>query len=182
MAALLAASTLAGFAYNSFTPLGVRFTQSTETSSKQETPPVSPPVETVSAANTNFVAMPEGAGPMPTPKYPIPAINWAKLKPLLAEKKVTLVDARSRLSYGPEHIPGAICLPSGSNFDMTNFAENRPKDEAIVVYCSSEHCPLSWLVACDLINKFEFTNVKIFPGGFEEYRRQEPNAGKEQAK
>lgn len=182
MAALLAASTLAGFAYNSFTPLGVRFAQAAEVPTKQEAAVVPEPAIAVSITNTNFVAMPEGSGPMPTPKYPIPAISWAEMKPLRAQKKITLVDARSRISYDPEHIPGAVCVPSSSNFDMTNFANDRPKDEAIVVYCSSEHCPLSWLVACDLINKFEFTNVKIFPGGFEEYRREVAKAGKDQPK
>ncbi|MDB6122983.1 MAG: pyridine nucleotide-disulfide oxidoreductase family protein [Pedosphaera sp.] len=119
---------------------------------------------------------------MPTPKYRIPAITWAKVKPLLAENKIVLVDARGNYFYKAEHIPGAVSVPSTSGFDMGNFAQDRPKDQPIVVYCSSEHCPLSYILAANLINQFDFSNVKIMTGGFDEYRLQEAQAGKEGAK
>lgn len=51
-----------------------------------------------------------------------------------------LVDARDAIQYAREHIPGAINLP---------YVEIRaggllpPRDQRIVVYCSSETCPIS---------------------------------------
>ena len=184
MLLILAASALAGFTYNSTTPLGVRFDQTVETAHPANPPSVAQATNTSPVRATNYVAMPEGAGPMPTPRYPIPALTWKEVKALQSAQQIcTLVDARAHLTYDAEHIPGAICIPSGSNFDMSNFSEQHTnKAELIVVYCSSEHCPLSWLVATGLINNFGFTNVKIMPGGFDEYRRAETASGKEQPK
>ena len=51
-----------------------------------------------------------------------------------------LVDARDAVQYAREHIPGSINLP---------YVEIRaggllpPRDRRIVVYCSSETCPIS---------------------------------------
>lgn len=51
-----------------------------------------------------------------------------------------LVDARDTVQYAREHIPGAINVP---------YVEIRaggllpPRDRRIVVYCSSETCPIS---------------------------------------
>jgi rhodanese-related sulfurtransferase len=184
MIVILVASAVAGFTYNRATPLGVRFDQTVEKAQPVSPSPVAQVTNTPPAKTTNYVAMPEGAGPMPTPKYPIPALTWKEVRSLLAaQQNFTLVDARAHLSYDAEHIPGAICIPSGSNFDMSNFSEEHTnKAELIVVYCSSEHCPLSWLVANGLINNFGFTNVKIMPGGFDEYRRAETGSRKEQPK
>jgi rhodanese-related sulfurtransferase len=53
---------------------------------------------------------------------------------------LTLIDARDAVQYSREHIPGAINLP---------YVEIRvggllpPRDRRIVVYCSSETCPIS---------------------------------------
>ncbi len=51
-----------------------------------------------------------------------------------------LVDARDAIQYAREHVPGAINIP---------YVEIRaggllpPRDQRIVVYCSSETCPIS---------------------------------------
>jgi rhodanese-related sulfurtransferase len=57
-----------------------------------------------------------------------------------AGEDFTLVDARDAVQYAREHIPGAINIP---------YVEIRaggllpPRDQRIVVYCSSETCPIS---------------------------------------
>jgi rhodanese-related sulfurtransferase len=57
-----------------------------------------------------------------------------------AGEDFALVDARDAVQYGREHIPGAINIP---------YVEIRaggllpPRDQRIVVYCSSETCPIS---------------------------------------
>jgi rhodanese-related sulfurtransferase len=51
-----------------------------------------------------------------------------------------LIDARDAVQYSREHIPGAVNVP---------YVEIRaggllpPRDQRIVVYCSSETCPIS---------------------------------------
>lgn len=57
-----------------------------------------------------------------------------------AGEDFALVDARDAVQYAREHIPGAINVP---------YVEIRaggllpPRDQRIVVYCSSETCPIS---------------------------------------
>jgi rhodanese-related sulfurtransferase len=57
-----------------------------------------------------------------------------------AGEDFALVDARDAVQYAREHIPGAINIP---------YVEIRaggllpPRDQRIVVYCSSETCPIS---------------------------------------
>ena len=51
-----------------------------------------------------------------------------------------LVDARDAIQYTREHIPGAINLPY---VDIRAGGLLPPRDQRIVVYCSSETCPIS---------------------------------------
>jgi rhodanese-related sulfurtransferase len=190
MAILLVASVLAGMAYNSFTAFGVNFRpvaqvqSSLSATTNQAASPdlkVTAPTKVVPAP-ANFAVAPEGAGPMPTPKHPIPTLTWAEVKPLLAANKITLVDARSGFFYKAGHIPGAVSVPSFSGYDLGNFADDRPRNEPIVVYCSNEHCPLSFMLAAKLINDFNFADVRIMSGGFDEYQLAEAGARKADAK
>jgi rhodanese-related sulfurtransferase len=57
-----------------------------------------------------------------------------------SDTEFVLVDARDPIQYSREHIPGAINVP---------YVEIRaggllpPREQRIVVYCSSETCPIS---------------------------------------
>lgn len=57
-----------------------------------------------------------------------------------SDAEFVLIDARDEVQYAREHIPGAINLP---------YVEIRaggllpPRDQRVVVYCSSETCPIS---------------------------------------
>lgn len=51
-----------------------------------------------------------------------------------------LVDARDAIQYAREHIPGAINVPY---IEIRAGGLLPPRDQRIVVYCSSETCPIS---------------------------------------
>lgn len=51
-----------------------------------------------------------------------------------------LVDARDTVQFAREHIPGAINIPY---IEIRAGALLPPRDRRIVVYCSSETCPIS---------------------------------------
>lgn len=51
-----------------------------------------------------------------------------------------LIDARDAVQYAREHIPGAINVPY---IEIRVGGLLPPRDQRIVVYCSSETCPIS---------------------------------------
>lgn len=57
-----------------------------------------------------------------------------------AGEDFALVDARDAVQYAREHIPGAINVPY---VEIRAGALLPPRDQRIVVYCSSETCPIS---------------------------------------
>lgn len=57
-----------------------------------------------------------------------------------AGEDFALVDARDTVQFAREHIPGAINVPY---IEIRAGALLPPKDRRIVVYCSSETCPIS---------------------------------------
>jgi rhodanese-related sulfurtransferase len=57
-----------------------------------------------------------------------------------AGEPFVLIDARDPIQYGREHIPGAINVPY---IEIRAGGLLPPRDQRIVVYCSSETCPIS---------------------------------------
>lgn len=57
-----------------------------------------------------------------------------------SDTRFVLVDARDAVQYAREHIPGAINLPY---VEIRAGAMLPPRDQPVVVYCSSETCPIS---------------------------------------
>lgn len=53
---------------------------------------------------------------------------------------LALIDARDTVQFAREHIPGAVNVPY---IEIRAGALLPPKDRRIVVYCSSETCPIS---------------------------------------
>lgn len=51
-----------------------------------------------------------------------------------------LIDARDAVQYAREHLPGAINVPY---IEIRAGGLLPPRDQRIVVYCSSETCPIS---------------------------------------
>ncbi len=57
-----------------------------------------------------------------------------------SDAEFVLIDARDAVQYAREHIPGAVNVPY---IEIRAGALLPPKDRRIVVYCSSETCPIS---------------------------------------
>lgn len=57
-----------------------------------------------------------------------------------SDTEFVLVDARDTIQYAREHIPGAINLPY---IEIRAGGVLPPREQRIVVYCSSETCPIS---------------------------------------
>jgi rhodanese-related sulfurtransferase len=74
-----------------------------------------------------------------------------------------LVDALAPLSYAAAHLPGAISMPP--DFDTDRARRRIPDRNAeIVVYCASETCDSSLVVAERLI-ELGYRNVLHYAGG-----------------
>ena len=78
-----------------------------------------------------------------------------------------LVDALSPMSFAMSHLPGAVNLPPIS---VDEKARRRipDLDAEIVVYCESETCDSSVVVANRLL-ELGYRNVSHYPGGRREW-------------
>ena len=102
-----------------------------------------------------------------------PNIEHAELKKLIAEKKVTLVDANGPDVYKETHIPTAI---DGS---MKDLATKLPKDKKslLVAYCGSENCT-AWMKTADQLKEMGYTNIKHYSAGIKGWNKTETVAKK----
>ena len=77
-----------------------------------------------------------------------------------------LVDARDAVQYAREHIPGAVNVP---------YVEIRaggllpPRDQRIVVYCSSETCPISQY-AYEALDQLGYEEIYDMRAGLEGWK------------
>jgi rhodanese-related sulfurtransferase len=85
---------------------------------------------------------------------------WEKIR---RGDEFVLVDALAPLSYAAAHLPGAISIPPD---DVVTRASRRIPDRnaEIVVYCSSETCDSS-LVVADRLIELGYRNVLHYAGG-----------------
>lgn len=80
-----------------------------------------------------------------------------------------VVDARESAFYELGHIPGAVNLPrAGFRESYPAFREGRALDQRVIVYCAESACEDSTVVARAL-QRLGFTQVVVFPGGWEEW-------------
>ena len=190
---MLAASLLLGIAYNGSSPLGVRYTaaaKKTATLSPQSIPKTGYFNQTISIAFEDLPsANPAPVLGRPSPgntlpniaptiapaaKAAFPELTWAEAKPLVAASKVILVDARLASAYQAGHIPGAVSLPINfTDPEMAAFKSKYPPNSPLVVYCGSASCHMAHDLAQKLATFHGFTNVKVMPGGYVEYRQAE---------
>lgn len=84
---------------------------------------------------------------------------------LHAANGAVFVDARYGEDYDAGHIPGAVSVPMGLYEDeIEAILGGSGRDAKLVVYCSSETCPLAGELALAL-GFMEFSNVSVFRGG-----------------
>lgn len=89
------------------------------------------------------------------------------------KKSAVFIDARTNEEYSAGHIPGARSLPYYEIDQYKDAALNGlTADHLIVIYCEGVGCELSFFLGREL-QAGGFTNVRIFYGGFPEWK----NAG-----
>ncbi|MBN1794489.1 MAG: rhodanese-like domain-containing protein [Candidatus Omnitrophica bacterium] len=106
------------------------------------------------------------------PDADVPAIGPDRLKELVdtAVRPVTIIDVRKYKSFQTEHIEGAISIPIAEI--EKRYTEIPWEGEvAVVLYCGSESCPLSFAATKRLL-ALGFTNVMDLEGGLELWKEK----------
>ena len=100
----------------------------------------------------------------------ISQIAIEKALELFQKDKAIFIDARNVGHYQKAHIPGAISMPI-SNLDerLAKHLELFSVNKYVVIYCESESCDLSELLARKLVS-MGIDNVFIFRGGLDAWK------------
>jgi len=177
---ILLAAALLGAAYNSSSPLGINFPGAKPGAASGAAGLAPPPalfhqlpIPSLHNETITATVIPIGSGEgrvSETSALPV-AMAWAQIKPMLAQHRIILVDARNQLSYEAGHIPGAISLPLNLlNARIPQFFSQYPKDTPLVVYCESIRCGIAQEEAIALAAKYGYQDVRVMPGGIAEWR------------
>ena len=96
-------------------------------------------------------------------------ISRTEAQALFDSSKALFIDARHDFDYKLGHIKGAINVPL-KDFDTAKSAlSSVPKNRLIVSYCDGAECNSSIELSVKLM-KEGYTNVRIFFGGWREWR------------
>lgn len=184
-ALILALSAGMGLAYNAASPVGIRWSEPPPPHA--ESPSPAPPPAAAAAPMAQPQTAP-GAAPAPATNPPpaafVPSLvaqyvppsptTWPEVKPLHAQKKIVLVDARSRGAYDAGHIPGAVLLSEPPMpDDFAAFLRDHPTNTHVVVYCSSTSCSLSFRLAHRLAREGGYGLVQYMTGGYLDWQRDQ---------
>ena len=188
--AILVMSCILGLAYNASNPIGIRWSEPARSSppapppahQTQRAPEPAKPSNAVApavislAAKTNSpsgVVTNSAASPATSYVPPTPT-TWAEVKPLDAQGRVVLVDARPRAFYDAGHIPRAVSLPEPPSAEqLAAFRKQYPTNAHVVVYCSSTSCSLSFKLATRLAKEGAYEFVQFITGGYQAWQREE---------
>jgi rhodanese-related sulfurtransferase len=103
----------------------------------------------------------------PSPSMEI--ISLIQTKELFASKNALFIDSRHEFEYNEGHIQGAI------NISLNEFATHIahltsiPKDRLLIIYCDGSQCNSSIELTLKLM-ELGYTNIKIFFGGWQEWK------------
>lgn len=103
----------------------------------------------------------------PDPQFSAwPHIDLEEAKRLQKKKGVLFVDARAEVEWAQAHIPGAIPLPTGADFEKyySKYKKRLKAAKVIVSYCHGAGCHLSDKV-CQQLEGKGFKNMVGFFGG-----------------
>jgi rhodanese-related sulfurtransferase len=96
-------------------------------------------------------------------------ISIEKAKELYESQGALFVDARHDFEYKMEHIHGAINIALKEVDTHRILLEGTPKEKILIVYCDGVECNSSIELALKLM-ELKFTNVKVFFGGWQEWK------------
>jgi rhodanese-related sulfurtransferase len=96
-------------------------------------------------------------------------ISLDAAKDIFDSKKAFFIDARHEFDYAEGHIQGAVNLVLKMFDAQRSRLGNIPKNTLLVVYCDGAECNSSIELAVKLTDD-GFTNVKVFFGGWQEWK------------
>jgi rhodanese-related sulfurtransferase len=80
------------------------------------------------------------------------------------------VDARAAELYAQGHVPGALSAPPlETEASLPTFFERLPYEGPVVIYCEGGDCHSS-LALAKRLHERGFTDLRVFGGGWEEWR------------
>ena len=102
----------------------------------------------------------------------IPRLSLVGAKNRFDQKSAIFLDARSPEEYAQGHIPGALEFSAN---DFEKFAPQilpqlKDKHQELITYCHGSSCDLSLQLANNLLQQ-GYTNVKVFFGGWPEWKK-----------
>jgi rhodanese-related sulfurtransferase len=96
--------------------------------------------------------------------------NPLRVRQMIKDTKVVLLDVRPKEIYDMGHLPGAFSFPLAA-FDevLDRLLTLVKKDSTILVYCSGVECTDSHTFAAHLV-ALNFKKVQVYAGGFREWQ------------
>jgi hydroxyacylglutathione hydrolase len=94
----------------------------------------------------------------------IPSLTLAELTGRHRDNGEVVLDVRSQGEWKAGHIPGSLNLPVG---ELDQRLDQVPRDRTLVVHCQTG---ARAAMAASLLRARGFTDVRLFPGGFSEWR------------
>jgi len=85
------------------------------------------------------------------------------------EKGFLIVDVQPQGAYKLGHIKGAINFPWQPDLQSSG---NLPKDKMLVLYCDCAHEEDSIDTATQLMEKWDYTNIRLLQGGWSGWMNQ----------
>jgi rhodanese-related sulfurtransferase len=105
-------------------------------------------------------------------------ISLEKAKELYESQGALFVDARHDFEYKMGHIHGAINIALKEIDIYRILLESIPKEKILIVYCDGAECNSSIELALKLM-ELKFINVKVFFGGWQEWKANNLSIDKE---
>ena len=78
---------------------------------------------------------------------------------------ILFIDARDEDEYSESHISGAILEPAIAG-ELTDVSSS---EKPLISYCSGGHCELSFDLAVELMEEWNYEKVFVFEGGLPEW-------------
>jgi rhodanese-related sulfurtransferase len=96
-------------------------------------------------------------------------ISLDTAKVFFDSKNALFIDARHEFDYGEGHIQGAVHVALKMFDSQRSRLGSIPKNKLLIVYCDGAECNSSIELAVKLTDD-GFTNVKVFFGGWQEWK------------
>jgi hydroxyacylglutathione hydrolase len=94
----------------------------------------------------------------------IPTLALPHASSQLRADRVTVLDVRGEGEWKSGHLPGSLNVPVGS---LDGRVNEIPRDRPVIVHCQTG---ARAAIAASLLRAKGFTDVRLFPGGFAEWR------------